>query len=127
MVSVPTADHWCDVPDISSRGNLSLDEMKALTLPRVYLGEGREDIVIYQRCHQFNVNFSELYESNGGEWPDAPNPEWPVTKCQNGWVYDRSEYKNTLVTDVSDKERKNVKRHVNKQGGNRTENTWHKR
>ena len=94
-------DHWCRVPEVMARGNLSQSHMKRLTIPRVDLGPEHEDIVIYERCRQYDANYTWLFEENGGAWPDAADPAWPTSKCQNGWVYDTSEYKNTLVTEVS--------------------------
>ena len=95
-------DHWCKVPEVLDPGfNLTVDQIKALTIPRVDLGPGREDIVLYKRCKQFDVNFTELLEQHGGHWPTEADPDWPVAKCKNGWVYDKSEYENTLVTEVS--------------------------
>ena len=41
-------DHWCRVPEVLARGNLSQSQVKRLTIPRVDLGPEHEDIVIYQ-------------------------------------------------------------------------------
>ena len=92
------------MPEVLGRGNLSQSQVKGLTIPRVDLGPGApEHMVIYERCRQYDVNFTVLFEENGGAWPEhvAADPAWPTSKCQNGWVYDTSEYKNTLVTEVS--------------------------
>ncbi len=94
-------EHWCNVTAANSMGNLSLGAARALTIPRVDLGPDHANIVVYERCLQYDVNFTELFESLGGEWPAEADPEWPVTECREGWVYDRSEYKDTLVTEVS--------------------------
>ena len=39
-------------------------------------------------------------QENGGVWPEHPDTNWTVTACDQGWTYDRSEFKNTLVTEV---------------------------
>ena len=42
-------DHWCRVPEVlAARGNLSESQVKRLTIPRVDLGPGHEDILIYE-------------------------------------------------------------------------------
>ena len=53
-----------------------------------------------QRCHQYDVNFTSVLEENGGAWPEAADPAWNTSTCKHGWVYDTSEYENTLVTEV---------------------------
>ena len=48
----------------------------------------------------YKVNWTEVYQDNGGTWPHHPNTSWPVVDCQNGWSYDTEEFVNTLVTEL---------------------------
>jgi hypothetical protein len=119
-----TPEHWCHVPDLvdygEKYGNLSLQKIKQLSIPRVDLGdliqiilnysriipnipeliqnipelfrnileysriipelfqnysklfqiipipgEGREDLIMYEKCIQYGVNFTQIYIENG--------------------------------------------------------------
>ena len=89
--------HWCHV---SALHNLSESHRRALSIPRRDLGPD-VDVVVYERCFQYDVNFTRLFHENEGRWPEVANDTWPTTKCKEGWEYDQSEYQNTLVTEVS--------------------------
>lgn len=97
-------NHWCRVsafdtaPGAASH-NLTSAQRRALSIPRRG-GRGGGGFG-YSNCRQYDVNFTEVFLVNGGAWPDAPDPAWNTTPCREGWVYDRSEFKNTLVTEVS--------------------------
>lgn len=93
-----TPDHWCHVDELVS-ANLSLDHIKALSIPRIQLDKGQSEIV-YEKCTQYDVNFTALYAENGGQWPEKADPSWAKKACQNGWDYDKSEFVDTLVTEV---------------------------
>jgi hypothetical protein len=42
------------------------------------------------------------YSNSRYKWPRRPDSKkWPKVQCLTGWDYDRSEYKDTLVTEVS--------------------------
>jgi hypothetical protein len=41
-----------------------------------------------------------LCQENEERWPEEPNPDWEVVNCKHGWIFDKSEYENTLVTEV---------------------------
>ena len=56
----------------------------------------------YHNCRQYDVNFTALYLDNDSTWPEEPDPAWNVTRCKEGWVYDRSEVVDTLVTEVGE-------------------------
>ena len=58
------------------------------------------DLRLYSRCTMYKVNWTDVYQDNGGGWPLHPNTSWPVVECQNGWSYDTEEFVNTLVTEL---------------------------
>lgn len=92
-------DHWCKVAALmeyrEQYGNLSIRHIKRLSIPT------RENLPdVYEKCYVYDVNYTDLYVNNGWAWPDSPDPTWKVSPCREGWVYDRREYKNTLVTEV---------------------------
>ena len=73
-----------------------------MAIPRKDLGPGRERIVAYENCFQYDINFESVYPADQPWlWPNTPNKSWPMTYCNEGWEYDRSEYVNSLVTEVS--------------------------
>ena len=75
--------------------------MLKMSVPRKDLGSGWDGILEYESCFQYNINFKAIYpEDNPLVWPKAPNQSWPTVYCKDGWEYDRSEYENTLVTEV---------------------------
>ena len=55
----------------------------------------------YSRCHMYNVtDWAAVLSEHGGEWPEEPQQDWQVVPCQHGWNYDKTEYRDTLVTLV---------------------------
>jgi hypothetical protein len=95
--------HWCKVAafeDFAQVSNLSLAHKLRLSIPRRDLGRGLENYVVYESCVQYDVNFTEVFVQNGYSWPERPDRSWNLTYCREGWQYDTSEYKNTLVTEV---------------------------
>ena len=79
---------------------MSLGHIKRLAIPRVDLGAERADVVMYEKCVQYDVNFTEVFVKNGYKWPKRADPSWSKSPCKHGWDYDHSEYKDTLVTEV---------------------------
>ena len=56
---------------------------------------------MYEKCQQYDVNFTEYYYTHDSQFPSEPDPTWKKVHCKEGWHYDRSEYDDTLVTEVS--------------------------
>jgi hypothetical protein len=48
------------------------------------------------------MHASPVLQENEEKWPDEPSPDWEVVNCRHGWIFDKSEYENTLVTEVGD-------------------------
>ncbi|KAF5294934.1 hypothetical protein FQR65_LT10646 [Abscondita terminalis] len=86
-----TPHHWCRVPELD---NLDIDKAKNISIPI----EKIDDETRFSQCSMFNKNYSsENVASQINE----------TISCQNGWVYDQSVYKSSIVTEwdlVCDKE-----------------------
>ena len=54
----------------------------------------------FDRCSQYDINYTQLYLDSGSVWPQEANKSWPVSSCKDGWTYDNSEFENTLVTEL---------------------------
>ena len=61
---------------------------------------GDVQLELYEGCLQYDVNYTQVFDDNGGVWPEVGNESWPVSECKEGWTYDDSEYKDTLVTEL---------------------------
>ncbi|XP_076629444.1 organic cation transporter 1 [Colletes latitarsis] len=110
-------DHWCRVPELENLTELmTLQERKTLSVPYVEKSDGKQK---YSKCTMYDVNYTAIIESwlghgilenatDGAEYrsrdrlpsPPVANPDWPVTKCQHGWIYDNRDYDSTLVTEL---------------------------
>ena len=64
------------------------------------MDHNRKDYFMYEKCLQYDVNFTQIFSDNGNKWPKKGDDSWNVTSCREGWTYDKSEYENTLVTEV---------------------------
>ncbi|XP_054752660.2 organic cation transporter protein-like [Lytechinus pictus] len=101
MISVfmnASVDHWCATPEWDpgcDKYGLS-DEaceqaQKNGSIPSNYTSDGE---LVYAQCEKYNV-------SGVGFWPgiDPSNYSSATTSCDDGWVYDDSQYETTTVTD----------------------------
>lgn len=91
-----TPDHWCEIPELESRG-LPSDIVKNLSLPR----ERRDGESVYSQCQMYDVNYTQVAINYLLNNLSTPNTSWPVINCRHGWNYDRSTYYNTLVTEMN--------------------------
>ncbi|KAG1706176.1 Carcinine transporter [Nymphon striatum] len=88
MFLTATPDHWCYVPELADV-NLTIEQIRSLTIPH-------QDST-HSQCKMYDVNFtSYLNQSEGNLTAD---PTWKTTSCKNGWMYDRSMYESTIITD----------------------------
>ena len=94
LAAVP--DHWCRTPT-ADHLNLSRDDLLNLTIP-VVIKDGES---VYSRC--------ERYEGNYTGWTDdqaraalagGAGGRGNTSRCEDGWEYDREQYKSTIVTQV---------------------------
>lgn len=83
-------DHYCAIPELDSRDDLNLSQ-------RLLLGAPRKDT----KCMMYDVaNWTIEFQNNGDRWPDHPITNKTVP-CKHGWIYDRSEYQDTIVTEMN--------------------------
>ncbi|XP_049771793.1 carcinine transporter-like [Schistocerca cancellata] len=85
MIAMSVPDHWCHVPG-RELTNYSLDEWKALTIPRVK-GESA-----FEHCLQYNVSWEYV---DGLATPGTGN-ESAVVECQHGVQFDDTWYTRTV-------------------------------
>lgn len=110
-------EHWCRIPELENlTGLMTLEERKALSLPYVEKSDGK--VKKYEKCKMYDVNYTAIVESWLGNAsreegedgarstrsrlppPPVGSPDWPVTKCRHGWIYDNRDYDSTLVTET---------------------------
>ena len=93
---------WHDF--LQTYGNLTQSKIWKMTIPRKDFGPERQHIRVYENCYQYDIDFETVYPADKPwTWPKHPprgNESWPKIKCQSGWDYDKSEYKDSLVTEV---------------------------
>ncbi|XP_054715059.1 organic cation transporter 1-like [Uloborus diversus] len=81
MVTLP--EHWCNVPEVAA-SNLSIELQRSLISPATE-----------SSCRMRDLNYTDLLMSDG----PLVVPENASTKpCDNGWLYDTSEYDSTIAT-----------------------------
>ena len=73
--------------------NISDEIWKASVIPKEKQG-------VFEQCQRYMWNFSMYHESDFDGISDGLNhTEVPVGDCDS-WVYDRSQYESTIVTEV---------------------------
>ena len=78
-------DHWCYVDGLQ---NLTHEEQKLVSIPLADDGD-------YEQCLMFDVNYTV---HNGVTRPPNTTHTRP---CDDGWVYNRSQFTETTVSAVS--------------------------
>lgn len=56
------------------------------------------DNTTFEKCSRYAVNWEEIIQSNS---PMTVNESWPREPCLDGYEYDLSEVKSSIVIDVS--------------------------
>ncbi len=101
MLQVFTAghsDHWCFAPETNNIDcfywNLTESEcedaVKGATIPVKNTEE-------YESCHRYNLTGTDFQFYPGVDPTLYTNSTIP---CDAGWIYDRSQYKSTIIMDV---------------------------
>ena len=96
-------DHWCKTPDLdivnctkwSLDENECLEAKKSVSIPLAESGSDYD----YENCVRYNVTRLEPTDwSPGWMTSDLTND---TLKCNAGWAYDTSQFKTTIISDVS--------------------------
>ncbi|XP_030828406.1 organic cation transporter protein-like [Strongylocentrotus purpuratus] len=96
-----TVDHWCETPEWTpgcEQYGLS-EEACALaqkegSIPSNYTSDGELE---YAQCEKYNVSGEEFWP--GIDPSNYSSGSLPVIECDQGWAYDTSQYKSSIVTD----------------------------
>ncbi|XP_054707555.1 carcinine transporter-like [Uloborus diversus] len=93
---VATPDHWCLVPQLSAL-NLTEQQIKNFAIP--ILPEGS-----FSKCTMYAYNYASVaaeYKSTG-KLPEMNSGKKilikPIRKCNDGWVYQKEWYEETIVS-----------------------------
>lgn len=82
MVSVP--DHWCKVPEVSN-SNLTVEEQRSLISPPDN-----------PKCHMYDINYTDFLSSGTYHVPN----DTTTIPCSDGWDFDKTNYDETVATQV---------------------------
>ncbi|XP_030850132.1 organic cation transporter protein-like [Strongylocentrotus purpuratus] len=96
-----TVDHWCETPEWTpgcEQYGLS-EEACALaqkegSIPSNYTSDGELE---YAQCEKYNVSGEEFWP--GIDPSNYSSGSLPVIECDQGWAYDTSQYKSSIVTE----------------------------
>jgi len=91
--------HWCAHPDLDNADPpLNFTQRLTLGSPRK-----EEDVsnLGFDPCNMYDVtNWTSIYLDNDNNWPDKPAENLSIVPCKFGWIFDKSEYDTTLVTEM---------------------------
>ena len=85
-------DHYCKIPALESM-NISEDVLKNATIPF----EGSQ----YSKCQMYQRNYTNWTTQDVIEAAMSDKQSLQIIPCTDGWNYDDSIYKSTIVTQVS--------------------------
>ncbi|XP_071956984.1 organic cation transporter protein-like [Antedon mediterranea] len=95
----PTTDHWCKTPQLERQDCYSwgLDKNTCNALKyNITIPEDDEDTILRENnCRRCDVTYSEFDEDT--ERCKLSDPD--IEECEDGWEYDRSQYKATVIQD----------------------------
>ena len=88
-------DHWCEVPQPPQLSNLSLSQWKHLVIPT-----DRDGAFSHCTYRAFNWSILMQYDVLDNTNFSAVDGHVELRQCDS-WKFDDTQYKNTIVTDVS--------------------------
>src|SRR5882724_6682203 len=86
-----TPDHWCYVPQLANR---SMNVQKVLIRPK----SKEQGLDSYDSCLMYDIDY-DLIDNTTTTLPFNTS-DLKTKKCDNGWVYDTSQFKETASTHV---------------------------
>ncbi|XP_047468283.1 solute carrier family 22 member 5-like [Penaeus chinensis] len=90
LLMMTTPDHSCSVPGRPS-DVVSEEEWRNMTIPWEDGADGKSRL---SQCHMYNMTYSDILRPGTSYTIDNST----ITKCQYGWDYDRSRWRETSVS-----------------------------
>lgn len=91
-------DHWCRVRALENSG-LTEEQIKNLSIP----WETRDGKQVLSQCEFYDIDY--VVELRGERVPPhvqlLGDDRWPKAPCRDGWLFDKTWYGSTVVTEVS--------------------------
>ncbi|KAK2148388.1 hypothetical protein LSH36_500g01016 [Paralvinella palmiformis] len=81
-------DHWCLIPRLK---NLTSEQQRYIAIP-----DDADNS--YSQCEMFNINYDHLTDEDINNWNRSLFPKTKTIRCQHGWVYDKSIFTSSLVS-----------------------------
>ncbi|XP_058449358.1 carcinine transporter isoform X2 [Malaya genurostris] len=84
-------DYWCQIPELQ---NYTVEERKQYGIPVIE----RDGFQEYSKCARYAVDWSDILTGDDLALV-IPNSTWPVEHCRDGWEYNTTEVKSSIVID----------------------------
>ncbi|KAK2148387.1 hypothetical protein LSH36_500g01035 [Paralvinella palmiformis] len=81
-------DHWCSIPRLN---NLTSKQQKYIAIPD-------DTDNSYSQCDMFDIDYDHLTDEDINSWNRSLFPKTKTIRCQHGWVYDKSIFTSSLVS-----------------------------
>ena len=92
----PDQEHWCRVPRLA---NLTDAQQKYIAIPMESKAGGGSR---YSKCERFNLDYNSIKQEDLESWNRSIEVANASTiKCDSGWVYDKSIFTSTVLSQVS--------------------------
>ncbi|GAB0094304.1 Carcinine transporter [Sergentomyia squamirostris] len=85
------SDYWCSVPQLNST-DLSSADKRYLTIPTNSDGS-------HSKCERYAVNWTDVLARE--EPLTSPNITWPTEMCYDGWEFNATGTKSSIVVDFN--------------------------
>ena len=89
-------DHWCDVPALT---NLTIQQQRYVSIPMEEGGSGDG----YDQCRMYDFRYENFTHEQLVDWNRTIMIQnASIVPCTSGWVFDRTKFTSTIVSQVGE-------------------------